>query len=277
MGVARRIAQLYEARVNALLDRAEDPGEMLDYSYQRQQELLIDVRRGIVTVATSRRRASRQADDLESGAAHMQQQAEQAAAAGADGLARQALSRHAQLLARAAEMRSEAAALKADEDRLTATAERLRAKTEAFGLHKEVLKAGYTTAHAVTATGQAFSGISEEMEDVGQATRRAEDKTQQAQARADAMDDLLASGALGSELPAAPSRPTPGQVPADQGAAPAGPGPSPARLQEQLDEVITRAAVDEELARIKQGLATGQSGADAGADADGSGTEEPGS
>jgi phage shock protein A len=33
MGIARRIAELYQVKVNVLLDRAEDPREMLDYSY----------------------------------------------------------------------------------------------------------------------------------------------------------------------------------------------------------------------------------------------------
>jgi prophage maintenance system killer protein len=42
----------------------------------------------------------------------------------------------------------------------------------------------------------AFSGISEEMGDLGLANQRAEDKTAQMQARAGAIDELLASGAL---------------------------------------------------------------------------------
>src|SRR5699024_9181724 len=44
--------------------------------------------------------------------------------------------------------------------------------------------------------GEAFSGISEELGDVGMAVQRAEDKTASLQARAGAVDELLASGAL---------------------------------------------------------------------------------
>ncbi|HEY3001636.1 MAG TPA: PspA/IM30 family protein, partial [Kribbellaceae bacterium] len=49
---------------------------------------------------------------------------------------------------------------------------------------------------AQTRINEAFSGISEEMSDVGLAVQRAEDKTAQMQARAGAIDELLASGAL---------------------------------------------------------------------------------
>ena len=41
-----------------------------------------------------------------------------------------------------------------------------------------------------------MSGIGEEMGDVGMAIQRAEDKTAQMQARAGAIDELIASGAL---------------------------------------------------------------------------------
>ena len=67
---------------------------------------------------------------------------------------------------------------------------------DAFRTKKETIKATYTAAQAQTRIGEAFSGISEEMGDVGLAIQRAEDKTAQMQARAGAIDELLASGAL---------------------------------------------------------------------------------
>jgi phage shock protein A len=89
MGIGRRIAQLYEVKVNALLDRAEDPREALDYSYARQQELLLRIRRAITEVAAARTRAQMQESRLRRTAARLQRQARQAAAAGRDELARQ--------------------------------------------------------------------------------------------------------------------------------------------------------------------------------------------
>jgi phage shock protein A len=67
---------------------------------------------------------------------------------------------------------------------------------DAFRTRKETLKATYTAAEAQTRISEAFSGISEEMGDVGMAIQRAEDKTAQMQARAGAIDELMASGAL---------------------------------------------------------------------------------
>jgi phage shock protein A len=67
---------------------------------------------------------------------------------------------------------------------------------EAIRTRKETIKATYTAAEAQTRINEAFSGISEEMGDVGMAIQRAEDKTQQMQARAGAIDELIATGAL---------------------------------------------------------------------------------
>ena len=39
-----RVSTVVKAKINKLLDSAEDPGETLEYSYQRQMELLQNVR-----------------------------------------------------------------------------------------------------------------------------------------------------------------------------------------------------------------------------------------
>lgn len=62
--IARRIAELFHIRVHKLLDRAEDPREVLDYSYNKQLELLQQVRRGVADVATSRKRVELQMNQL---------------------------------------------------------------------------------------------------------------------------------------------------------------------------------------------------------------------
>ena len=67
---------------------------------------------------------------------------------------------------------------------------------DAFRTKKETIKATYTAAEAQTRINEAFTGISEEMGDVGLAIQRAEDKTAQMRARAGALDELMASGAL---------------------------------------------------------------------------------
>jgi len=111
-------------------------------------------------------------------------------------LAREALTRRSGIQQQQQDLATQHAALQAEEEKLTLAAQRLQAKVEAFRTRKETIKATYTAAEAQTKIGEAFSGISEEMGDVGLAVQRAEDKTQAMQARAGAIDELLASGAL---------------------------------------------------------------------------------
>jgi len=196
MSIARRLAQLFRVKANQALDRAEDPREVLDYSYERQLEMLTKVRRGVADVATSRKRLELQLDQLNAAADRLQAQAAQAVGVGRDDLAREALTRRAGVLAQLADVGGQRDALRAEEDKLTAAATRLQAKVEAFRSRKETIKATYTAAEAQTRIGEAVSGISEEMGDVGLAVQRAEDRTAQMRARAGAIDELLASGVL---------------------------------------------------------------------------------
>lgn len=65
----------------------------------------------------------------------------------------------------------------------------------------------YTTAEAETRITEAVTRIGEEMGDVGMAMHRTQDETEQLQARAGALDELIASGALeGAILPAGRGR-----------------------------------------------------------------------
>jgi phage shock protein A len=196
MGIARRLALLFRVKANKALDAAEDPREVLDYSYQRQNEMLAQVRRGLADVATSRKRVQLQAAQLRQSADRLQDQAAQAAQIGQDDLAREALTRRAAALAQIQELAPQHDALKGEEDKLILAQQRLQAKVEAFRTRKETIKATYTAAEAQTRITEAVTGISEEMGDVGLAMQRVEDRTAQLQSRAQALDELLASGAL---------------------------------------------------------------------------------
>ncbi|MHB2021840.1 MAG: PspA/IM30 family protein [Mycobacteriales bacterium] len=196
MSITRRIALIFKAKANKALDRAEDPRETLDYSYQKQLEMLQKVRRGVADVATSRKRLELQMQQLQASSDKLQTQATAAVSAGRDDLAREALSRRAAIAQQVSDLQSQHDSLAGEEEKLTLASQRLQAKVDAFRTRKETIKATYTAAEAQTKIGEAFSGISEEMGDVGMAMQRAEDKTAQLQARAGAIDELLSSGAL---------------------------------------------------------------------------------
>jgi phage shock protein A len=229
MSISRRIATLFRVKANKALDRAEDPREVLDYSYEQQLEMVQKVRRGLADVATSRKRVELQVTQLQLSAGKLQGQAQQVLAAGREDLAREALIRRAAVTSQVSDLQGQQASLQAEEDKLTLASQRLQAKVDAFCTRKETIKAAYTAAEAETRVGEAVSGISEEMGDVGMATQRAQDKTEQMQARAGALDELLASGAL------------------EDATVPGGRDD----VQSQLDALTAGHDVDDELAQIR--------------------------
>jgi phage shock protein A len=196
MSMWQRISLIFRSKAHKALDRAEDPRETLDYSYQRQLDLLAQVRRGVADVATSRKRVELQINQLQGRADKLQGQAEQAIKVQREDLAREALTRKSGLTSQITDLKTQQAQLVGEEEKLTLAQQRLSAKVEAFRTRKETIKATYTAAEAQTKINEAMSGIGEEMGDVGLAIQRAEDKTAQMQARAGAIDELIASGAL---------------------------------------------------------------------------------
>ncbi|MCW2757269.1 MAG: PspA/IM30 family protein [Nocardioidaceae bacterium] len=196
MGLWQRFTTLFKIKAGKALDRAEDPRETLDYSYQRQQEMLTKVRRGVADVATSRKRVEMQLAQLQKQQDKLTEQAQKAIDLGREDLAREALTRKSGLTAQITDLQGQVAQLQGEEEKLVGASQQLQSKVEAFRTRKETLKATYTAAEAQTKVNEAFSGISTEMGDVGAAIQRAEDKTAQMQARAGAIDELLASGAL---------------------------------------------------------------------------------
>ena len=230
MGLLQRFATIFKAKATKAIDRMEDPRETLDYSYQRQMEMLQKVKRGLLDVATSRKRLELQGEQLQGKAATLHEQAKQAMAAGREDLAREALSRRAAIEPEMESLKTQHAQLQAEEAKLTEASKRLSAHLEAFRTRKETIKATYTAAEAQTKIGEALSGISEEMGDIGLAVQRAEDKTLAMQSRAGAIDELLASGAL-DDLS------TPGD-----------------RLDAELGHAISASQIDAELARMRADL-----------------------
>jgi len=196
MGMWQRISLIFRAKANKALDRAEDPRETLDYSYQRQLELLANVRRGVADVATSRKRVELQVAQLQQQSDKLQDQAQKAIAMDREDLAREALTRKSGLGSQITDLRGQLTQLQAEEEKLTRAQQQLQVKVESFRTRKETIKATYTAAEAQTRINEAMSGIGSELGDVGQAIARAEDRTAQMQARAGAIDELLASGAL---------------------------------------------------------------------------------
>ena len=196
MSIMRRMSDLFQQKANKVLDRAENPVEALDLSYQKQMESLQQVKRSVADVLTSEKRLEIQAAQLQQSQDKLQGQAKLALQQGREDLARLALTRAQDAQNQLQSLQVQIAQMKDQEQKLELTAQKLQAKVEAFRTQRETMKAQYSAAKATTQVGEAVTGLSEHMADVNLMMERAQDKTQQMQARAAAIDSLVDSGTL---------------------------------------------------------------------------------
>ncbi len=235
MGLMSRMSTIFKSKVSNALDSVEDPRQTLDYSYERQMELLQKVKRSLADAVTSRKQIELQKARLESDAQKYQSEAEAALKAGHEDLARAALERKAAVQSQVQGLDAQIAELKGQEDKMEETARRLDTKMTSFRAQKEVIKAQYTTAQAQVKMGEATTGLSEELADVGLAVQRAQDKTERMRARAQAIDELTDNGVLEDPM-------TPGADP----------------IERELREVHMKSQVDDDLAALKAKIGAGE-------------------
>ena len=233
-GLMSRASVVVKAKFSKLLDKAEDPAETLDYSYERQLELLQNVKRGIADVVTAKKRLELQETQLQQSVVNLETQAREALAAGREDLARQALERKSGLQQQLQGLDQQAQQLEQQQEKLVASEKALSAKVEAFRTQKETIKAQYSAAEAQVKIGEAATGIGEQMADTGLAIQRAKDKTEQMQARASAIDELTTSGALEDFT-------------SDQ-----------TQLDRELGQIASKSQVDDELEKMKSELGPGE-------------------
>jgi phage shock protein A len=235
-GMSGRFSTVIKSKINKLLDRAEDPGETLEYSYQKQMELLQNVKKGIADVVTSKKRLQLQQQKLEQQVVKLDTQARQALAQGKEELARTALERKQFAQTELQSLDQQVAELESQQQGLIEKEQSLRTKIDQFRTKKEVIKAQYSAAEASVKISEAASGVGEEMADVGLAMQRAVDKTENMRARANAMDELEAAGAFDDSLTL---------------------GSGGDDIDRQLAELTSSSQVDDDLARMKAELGQG--------------------
>jgi phage shock protein A len=235
-GVSGRFSTVIKSKINKLLDKAEDPSETLEYSYQQQMQLLQNVKKGIADVVTSKKRLQLQQQKLEQQVVKLDTQARQALAAGREDLARTALERKQFAQTELQTLDSQVSELETQQQQLVDREQKLRTKIDQFRSKKEVIKAQYSAAEAQVRISEAATGVGEEMADVGLAMQRAVDKTESMRARAGAMEELEAAGAFDDNLSL---------------------GSGGDDIDRQLAELTSGTQVDDDLAKMKAELGQG--------------------
>jgi len=228
-----RTMTVIKSKWNSMLNRAENPNETLDYSYEKQLELLQNVKRGVADVVTAKKRLQLQQGKLETSVPKLESQAREALSANREDLARMALERKTAAQAQLQDLDRQVTELEQQQAKLEANEKALSTKVEAFRSQKEVMKAQYSAAEASVRIGEAQTGIGDQMADAGAAIERARDKTEEMQARASAMDELIASGTLEDF--------TSGET----------------QLDRELAQLTSKSKVDDELAKMKAEIGTG--------------------
>jgi phage shock protein A len=225
---------ILKAKISALLGRAENPAETLDYSYEEQLRQLQNVKRGIADVATAKKRLEIQYTSMQQQVEKLDGQARDAVKANREDLAREALTRKAAIQGQLDSIMQQGQQLEAQQQKLIEGEKTLSSRVESFRTQKEVIKAQYSAAEAQVKIGEAATGIGRNMEDVGLAVQRAKDKTEQLQARAAAVEELTAAGALNDFTS------------------------SDDDIDRQLKQISQSGQVDDELAKLKAEVGSGE-------------------
>jgi phage shock protein A len=229
----KRLIGALRAKFSGLLDRVEDPAEMLDYSYERQMEQLYGMRRDVADLVTAKKRVARLRDRRQDQFLKLQSSARQALELGREDLARQALERKLVVGEELVGLNQQVSDLERQQAQLIARGREARARLERFRALKEVTKAQYAAAKAHLAVSDAIAGLSSQLSDAGLRIERTMDKVEGMNARADAMQELERAGTL----------------------APIGTGEDD--IDRQLRELTSGASIDTQISRMKLELGRG--------------------
>jgi phage shock protein A len=134
--------------------------------------------------------------------------------------------------------------LEAKQDRLIEKKDELQGRIEEFRTRKETMKARYQAAEASARVEEAMTGAGDEMGEINRTIERAEERTEDMEARAAALDELREKGALEDGL-------------SDR-----------SQLDRELEELSNDSAVDAELETLKSEVDGAEPDAESATDAE---------
>jgi phage shock protein A len=232
-----RLSVTLKAKFSRLLDRAESPAEILDYSYEQQLEQLYGMRRDVADLVTAKqgviRHRDRRADQLHK----LDLGARTAIEHGRDDLARQALERKRLVGQELVELNQIVADLERQQAQMIAGVGEYRARVQRFRSHKELAKAQYVAAKAQLAISEAAAGLSSQLREVGAKIDHTLQRVEEMNLRAAVIDELESTGTL----------------------APLGTGEDD--IDRQLRALSYGGSIDEQMAQIKLDLHRRNTGA----------------
>ncbi|MDN5867080.1 MAG: PspA/IM30 family protein, partial [Candidatus Nitrosocosmicus sp.] len=230
-----RFTTIFKAKASRIADKLENPHEMLNYSFEKQNELIIKLRQDILQVITSKKRLEMQRAKLLANVNTLEDQAKHSLISNREDLARLALERKNALMMQIKDLESQISGIEKDQAKLEDAERRLSTKIQQFKTRKEIIKAQYSAAEAQVKIKESITGISEEFNDVGNILDRVGEKTENMKAKAQALDEMIDSGTLTDFTSSYPSS-------------------KDADIERELSKISSNQAVEEDLKKMKNDL-----------------------
>lgn len=196
MSILGRVAELFQAKTNKLLNALEDPNDTLDLSYEKMLAGLQETKRHLADVVAQQKSLERQISAARGEADGAEADARMAVQAGRDDLARAALVHRQRALDSGATLQTALDAITPQAEKLADYQRQLEDRIERFRTQKDTMKAGYAAAQAQVKVTESLTGVGKKLGGAGDSLRRAEDKMLSMRDRADAMDSLMQQGLL---------------------------------------------------------------------------------
>ena len=234
MSIFKHAAEILEGRVNHFLNNAEDPGETLDLSYEKMIANLQDTKRHLADVVTERVSLENQMAQAQKAADKADAGARMALGANREDLARAELAQKQSELQKIASLKEAHDTVAAQAQKLTDYESKLQEHIEQFRVQKEVTKSEMAAARTEVEVSASLTGVGQGMDDAGEAMRRAQERTQQMESKAAAMDGLMESGALNDPLDGR------------------------SQAEKELDKMRATGGVEDELAQLKAEMPKGK-------------------
>ncbi len=200
MSILGRVADLFQAKTNKLLNALEDPNDTLDLSYEKMLTGLQETKRHLADVVAQQKSLERQIASADNEMAGAEADARLAVQSGRDDLARAALVHRQRALDNRTTLQGALDAIVPQIQKLADYQQRLEDRIERFRTQKDTMKASYAAAQAQVKVTQSLTGVGDRLGGVGDSLRRAEDKMLGMRDKADAMDSLLEQGLLNDPL-----------------------------------------------------------------------------
>lgn len=196
MGLLWRITILLKKSTAVALAPAPDPRVTHLTSHQKQRALLNQVVKAGAEVGAAKERLRAAADAVRQKLPAMEEQARRELKAGHEAAARLALQRRQVVVRELETLERQLAEVEKEEAALAVIEQRLSGQIEAFAARQEVIKARFSAAEAQVRINEAMTGVSQDFADLTAALHRAEQTTEDMQARATAIDRLVQEGDL---------------------------------------------------------------------------------